>query len=182
MRFHSPDPWSPFTTGEINPYTYCLSDPVNRVDPSGHFSLFGVKFGWKELIGAVFSFIASIAVGVLTGGASLAVQIGAGALVGGVTSAASEAIGELAEGRTPTWSSIGVSFGTRILTGALGAAAGAGLRAGATTYKTALGRAGSMSAARLSTIQCSDWVCAKIWRMDSVPLSRKAPSRLLWDW
>ena len=182
MRFHSPDPWSPFTTGEINPYTYCLSDPVNRVDPSGHFSLFGVKFGWKELIGAVFSFIARIAVGVLTGGASLAVQIGADALVGGVTSAASEAIGELAEGRTPTWSSIGVRFGTGILTGALGAAAGVGLRAGATTYKTALGRAGSMSAARLSTIQCSDWVCAKIWRMDSVPLSRKAPSRLLWDW
>ncbi|KAM0251646.1 hypothetical protein ACHAQJ_008106 [Trichoderma viride] len=42
-RFHSPDQWSPFLSGEINPYVYCLNDPVNQVDPTGHVSDFGIK-------------------------------------------------------------------------------------------------------------------------------------------
>jgi RHS repeat-associated protein len=41
MRFHSPDQWSPFLSEEINPYAYCLNDPVNHVDPTGHVSIFG---------------------------------------------------------------------------------------------------------------------------------------------
>ncbi|KAL6886046.1 hypothetical protein GGI43DRAFT_431856 [Trichoderma evansii] len=42
MRFHSPDQWSPFLSGEINPYAYCLNDPINHVDPTGHVSVFGI--------------------------------------------------------------------------------------------------------------------------------------------
>ncbi|EJM72119.1 RHS repeat-associated core domain protein-containing protein [Pseudomonas sp. GM55] len=38
MRFNSPDSWSPFGKGGLNPYAYCLGDPVNRRDPNGHFS------------------------------------------------------------------------------------------------------------------------------------------------
>ena len=37
MRFNSPDSWSPFGEGGINAYAYCVGDPVNRVDPTGHF-------------------------------------------------------------------------------------------------------------------------------------------------
>lgn len=37
MRFHSPDSWSPFGGGGLNAYMYCVGDPVNRVDPTGHF-------------------------------------------------------------------------------------------------------------------------------------------------
>ena len=37
MRFHSPDSWSPFRGGGLNAYMYCVGDPVNRVDPTGHF-------------------------------------------------------------------------------------------------------------------------------------------------
>lgn len=36
MRFHSPDSWSPFRAGGLNSYTYCVADPINRSDPSGH--------------------------------------------------------------------------------------------------------------------------------------------------
>lgn len=36
MRFHSPDSWSPFGRGGLNPYMYCAGDPVNRSDPTGH--------------------------------------------------------------------------------------------------------------------------------------------------
>ncbi|SDV15511.1 RHS repeat-associated core domain-containing protein [Pseudomonas vancouverensis] len=36
MRFHSPDSWSPFGGGGLNAYMYCVGDPVNRFDPTGH--------------------------------------------------------------------------------------------------------------------------------------------------
>ncbi|SEQ79272.1 RHS repeat-associated core domain-containing protein, partial [Pseudomonas sp. NFACC02] len=47
MRFHSPDSLSPFGAGGVNPYVYCLSDPINAVDPSGHSlkSWIGVTLG-----------------------------------------------------------------------------------------------------------------------------------------
>lgn len=38
MRFNSPDSLSPFGDGGLNPYAYCLGDPVNRNDPTGHVS------------------------------------------------------------------------------------------------------------------------------------------------
>ncbi|MBI3905637.1 MAG: RHS repeat-associated core domain-containing protein [Pseudomonas fluorescens] len=40
MRFNSPDSWSPFGEGGLNAYVYCVGDPVNRTDPSGHISQF----------------------------------------------------------------------------------------------------------------------------------------------
>lgn len=44
MRFHSPDSWSPFGRGGLNPYMYCVGDPVNRSDPTGHVSGFWSLF------------------------------------------------------------------------------------------------------------------------------------------
>lgn len=40
MRFHSPDSWSPFSSGGLNAYTYVENDPVNYKDPTGHVRLF----------------------------------------------------------------------------------------------------------------------------------------------
>ncbi|AXP01968.1 hypothetical protein DZG01_02830 [Pseudomonas fluorescens] len=36
MRFHSPDNQSPFGKGGLNAYMYCVGDPINNVDPTGH--------------------------------------------------------------------------------------------------------------------------------------------------
>ncbi|HDS1817528.1 TPA: RHS repeat-associated core domain-containing protein [Pseudomonas putida] len=36
LRFESPDNFSPFYEGGLNTYAYCLNDPVNLHDPSGH--------------------------------------------------------------------------------------------------------------------------------------------------
>jgi RHS repeat-associated protein len=52
-RFLSADSLSPFTTRTHNAYAYCLGDPVNRHDPSGHmFSRIQQK--WKT-VKATFS-------------------------------------------------------------------------------------------------------------------------------
>ncbi|WP_458130770.1 RHS repeat-associated core domain-containing protein [Pseudomonas sp. R3-41] len=36
MRINSPDSLSPFGEGGLNPYAYCIGDPINRRDPTGH--------------------------------------------------------------------------------------------------------------------------------------------------
>ncbi|WP_353852602.1 RHS repeat-associated core domain-containing protein [Pseudomonas sp.] len=47
MRFNSPDSLSPFGKGGVNPYVYCLGDPINRSDSNGRMSFF---FAGKEII------------------------------------------------------------------------------------------------------------------------------------
>lgn len=44
MRFQSPDSLSPFGSGGLNPYTYCLGNPIALRDPTGHAST-----GWGRL-------------------------------------------------------------------------------------------------------------------------------------
>lgn len=39
MRFHSPDSFSPFGSGGVNPYMYCLGNPIALRDPTGHSSI-----------------------------------------------------------------------------------------------------------------------------------------------
>ena len=53
--FCSPDSLSPFGAGGLNPYAYCLGDPVNHVDPTGHMPW------WASLV-------ASMAASILTAG------------------------------------------------------------------------------------------------------------------
>ncbi|WP_066947618.1 RHS repeat-associated core domain-containing protein [Streptomyces lushanensis] len=73
MRFTAPDELSPFGAGGINPYAYCLGDPVNRVDPSGHLS-------WMAWLGIGLG-IAGLALAVVTAGASIAAAGGVMAAV-----------------------------------------------------------------------------------------------------
>ncbi|WP_367598419.1 RHS repeat-associated core domain-containing protein [Pseudomonas fulva] len=42
MRFGAPDNLSPFGQGMLNAYAYCMGDPVNQSDPSGHFAVRGL--------------------------------------------------------------------------------------------------------------------------------------------
>ncbi|WP_226503269.1 RHS repeat-associated core domain-containing protein [Pseudomonas sp. MWU16-30317] len=46
MRFTSPDSFSPFDAGGLNAYVYCLGDPVNRVDPTGHIPYLSKFWAW----------------------------------------------------------------------------------------------------------------------------------------
>lgn len=51
MRFNSSDSLSPFGKGGLNAYAYCLGDPVNRSDPTGHTPLLLKRFlRWTGLM------------------------------------------------------------------------------------------------------------------------------------
>lgn len=59
MRFISPDHWSPFGLGGINPYVYCNSDPMNSTDPSGHMS----AKDWTNIGVSILSILFALATG-----------------------------------------------------------------------------------------------------------------------
>jgi RHS repeat-associated protein len=52
MRFNSPDSLSPFGEGGLNAYAYCLGDPVNYEDLTGHSPLSGLFRSLRRLFTA----------------------------------------------------------------------------------------------------------------------------------
>ncbi|WP_051414861.1 RHS repeat domain-containing protein [Pseudomonas sp. QTF5] len=93
MRFHTPDSLSPFGAGGVNPYVYCLGDPVNFNDPSGHYrtngrpTLTGYVYPfeqpkqsfwdkWLPVAGLAIGFAVAIAFTPFTGGLSLGLALG----------------------------------------------------------------------------------------------------------
>ncbi|VVN19710.1 RHS repeat domain-containing protein [Pseudomonas fluorescens] len=119
MRFLAPDSMSPFDAGGLNAYSYCLGDPVNRVDPTAHIS-------WQSILGIGLSILGVVA-SVLTMGAATpwaAAALGL-AVASGLAGIAGELVNELAPdsqaGEILGW----ISFGLGL------ASLGAGLAAGA---------------------------------------------------
>ncbi|WP_391089576.1 RHS repeat-associated core domain-containing protein [Vibrio sp. NH-UV-68] len=119
MRFNTHDNLSPFGPGGVNGYAYCLGDPVNRRDPSGHFALLSI------LIGAIV-----------------------GAVVGAAVSAAAEGI-QMAVDPTHKfdWKQVGIGAALGFITGGLGIAAAApkaGTQLGLAIAKSALAEVASV--------------------------------------
>ncbi|QSZ29625.1 hypothetical protein DSL72_004141 [Monilinia vaccinii-corymbosi] len=127
MRFHSPDSWSPFTSGDINSYAYCCGDPINRVDPSGHFSVFGIEITWRNLAQAIVGFALSVLAGILTDGASVAIEVGVDLAVAVASDVGTGAVYDVAAGRVPDFKSVG----SDIIFGGVGNMVGRGLSWGA---------------------------------------------------
>ena len=98
MRFNSPDSLSPFGAGGVNAYAYALGDPVNRVDPTGHF---GVFFGVLSSIAAAVAGAAASVKLIMSGylylgyGLAAGTAVGTGALVGTVAGSAPRQLAKL---------------------------------------------------------------------------------------
>ncbi|WP_419238516.1 RHS repeat-associated core domain-containing protein [Photobacterium leiognathi subsp. mandapamensis] len=94
MRFQTYDSLSPFGRGGPHGYTYCLGDPINQRDPSGHFTILSL------IIGAII-----------------------GSVVGVGISAAAEGIRAAATGDSFDWKQVGIGAALGFISGGLGAAA-----------------------------------------------------------
>ena len=147
MRFNSPDSLSPFGHGGLNPYNYCLGDPINRVDPTGHLS-------WQAGLGlglSAFGILASIA----TFGA--ATPLAVAGLTTGLASGAAGVAQAFTEKSNPEASSVlgWVGLGLGVASFGFGAAAGfqrIGNKVAARFYKSGgLSGRGTMSAAKQMT-------------------------------
>lgn len=88
MRFNSPDSLSPFGKGGLNAYAYCVGDPINKSDPSGHGSDLdlGLSFAWVALGFAGAAWGLKLAVPAIKaigkGGAKTSVKLTAAGAVG----------------------------------------------------------------------------------------------------
>ncbi|WP_201188770.1 RHS repeat domain-containing protein [Pseudomonas fluorescens] len=80
-RFHNVDLESPFHAGGVNPYQYCLGDPVNFKDPSGR-SVF-----W-DVTGILFSTLS------IASGNPMLIALGVGGVFAGQTALASSMLGD----------------------------------------------------------------------------------------
>jgi RHS repeat-associated protein len=83
MRFNSPDKLSPFGKGGLNAYSYCVGDPVNRVDPTGHNSL--LAFFGKYLQRATAIAPVSASLKPVSGSSSVVNKLGASVTKAGST-------------------------------------------------------------------------------------------------
>lgn len=93
--FMSLDSLAPFGVGDINPYRYCLGDPVNNLDPSGHMGIGAIFGDIFDIIGAVVGVIIAIPTegALLTLTASAEIMLGAVDVAATATSIALDATG-----------------------------------------------------------------------------------------
>lgn len=114
-RFSRPDDWSPFGKGGVNPYAYCIGDPINRSDPSGHMSN-------GQWIGMSTALLAGLAISLLTDAAALPLVVSLITTLVSDTAigAGCELITEKIDGQKTNWGQEAKSAGMSAVTSLIG--------------------------------------------------------------
>lgn len=135
MRFNCPDIMSPFGAGGINLYVYCEGDPVNQMDPSGHFSL-------GQWIGMGAGLLTGIVLGIVMEGVAIPVLLELTATMSGdaYIGAGSELVGEALDGQRINWGWVSISAGMGAADALLGYGVGKGISNAYGAVKVSLSR------------------------------------------
>ncbi|EAS63335.1 conserved hypothetical protein [Photobacterium leiognathi lrivu.4.1] len=152
QQFHRYDDLSPFGQGGMNGYAYCLGDPINQGDPSGHFAILSL------LIGAIVGAIIGSGISAISEGIQCAInpehkfdwkQVGIGAALGfisgGFATAAKGATTSVKVGLAIVDATVsgGADFGLNVAAGTpvkqSGLNAGIGVLIGLSTFAVGLG-------------------------------------------
>lgn len=125
MRFITPDsPFnSPFGSAGINPYTYCLGDPVNNADPTGQISW----QGWVSMMAGGIGLMMTVLTGglsIVAAGGIMATSLAIGATAASLISGVTAIVGTAISGVSPEATRIlrWVSLGTGLLSFSSGVA------------------------------------------------------------
>ncbi|QBC44063.1 RHS repeat domain-containing protein [Iodobacter fluviatilis] len=151
-QFTSLDPLSPFSTGGLNPYRYCLGDPVSAIDPSGYSPQGDVALSALGIFVSILAFASAP----FTGGTSIVIATAMLSAVLGVVSSSLKLAAGLTtnEQKAQELKKISLGFGIASavvgIGGAIGGAAYSAVKSGSSittlkTFKLTIGRTSKKS-------------------------------------
>ena len=173
--FTSLDTFSPFNSGDMNPYRYCEGYPINASDPSGHGIIKNILKG----IGSIIFGVVSIVGAVFSGGSTHAISLSVfGGVVGIASTSFSMASVEAAKGNESTADILNkVSLGLRILSAFLSLGSSAAGAAKATSTRTSMSKASKMESKFFSMTKENDGVGFKHKLRPSVGIDMKSKGK-----